>query len=79
MTIQTATISVVGSFATKSAIIWAIFCNNWNDFLINTYISSDFPICIDSKAIRPQGILRIELRQTVYGLFDLSFELEKFI
>lgn len=43
MTIQTATISVVGSFATKSEIIWAIFCNNWNDFLINTYISSTFP------------------------------------
>lgn len=48
-------------------------------FLLTHTLAVHFPICIESKAIRPQGILRIELRQTVYGLFDLSFELEKFI
>lgn len=48
-------------------------------FLLTHTLAVHFPICIDSKAIRPQGILRIELRQTVYGLFDLSFELEKII
>lgn len=45
-------------------------------FLLTHTLAVHFPICIDSKAIRPQGILKIELRQTVYGVFDLSFELK---